>query len=117
LPRATVLCLSSVVPLRLPPSETYPFSLHAALPISSAGLLPSGLLDALRTRAPDADLGSAYGLIVATGGNSEPFPFEGVTVPPMRSEEHTSELQSRVDLVCRLLLEKKKDKDRSLHRD
>src|SRR5438105_11734786 len=28
---------------------------------------------------------------------------------PRRSEEHTSELQSRVDLVCRLLLEKKKD--------
>src|SRR5207247_9356121 len=28
-----------------------------------------------------------------------------------RSEEHTSELQSRVDLVCRLLLEKKKQKD------
>src|SRR5438105_9628329 len=27
-----------------------------------------------------------------------------------RSEEHTSELQSRVDLVCRLLLEKKKEK-------
>src|SRR6266536_6307654 len=27
---------------------------------------------------------------------------------PWRSEEHTSELQSRVDLVCRLLLEKKK---------
>src|SRR5207247_5383443 len=27
---------------------------------------------------------------------------------PPRSEEHTSELQSRVDLVCRLLLEKKK---------
>src|SRR5438105_15938242 len=26
-----------------------------------------------------------------------------------RSEEHTSELQSRVDLVCRLLLEKKKE--------
>src|SRR5438105_5709832 len=29
-----------------------------------------------------------------------------------RSEEHTSELQSRVDLVCRLLLEKKKKKQR-----
>src|SRR6266536_1583209 len=29
---------------------------------------------------------------------------------PARSEEHTSELQSRVDLVCRLLLEKKKKK-------
>src|SRR5204863_5262942 len=28
--------------------------------------------------------------------------------PPERSEEHTSELQSRRDLVCRLLLEKKK---------
>src|SRR5438105_12219137 len=29
----------------------------------------------------------------------------------LRSEEHTSELQSRVDLVCRLLLEKKKEID------
>src|SRR5438105_12080075 len=29
----------------------------------------------------------------------------------VRSEEHTSELQSRVDLVCRLLLEKKKNKN------
>src|SRR5437868_12282237 len=28
---------------------------------------------------------------------------------PVRSEEHTSELQSRFDLVCRLLLEKKKE--------
>src|SRR6202046_2685178 len=33
----------------------------------------------------------------------------------VRSEEHTSELQSRVDLVCRLLLEKKKERLR-LHR-
>src|SRR5699024_11898091 len=30
----------------------------------------------------------------------------------LRSEEHTSELQSRFDLVCRLLLEKKKDDGR-----
>src|SRR5260221_11165069 len=30
-----------------------------------------------------------------------------------RSEEHTSELQSHSDLVCRLLLEKKKQKDRA----
>src|SRR5438105_5810850 len=30
----------------------------------------------------------------------------------LRSEEHTSELQSRVDLVCRLLLEKKKKKQK-----
>src|SRR5438105_10432308 len=33
---------------------------------------------------------------------------------PRRSEEHTSELQSRVDLVCRLLLEKKKKNYRIL---
>src|SRR5206468_10700174 len=32
------------------------------------------------------------------------------SVVPIRSEEHTSELQSRSDLVCRLLLEKKKKK-------
>src|SRR5438034_3040563 len=33
----------------------------------------------------------------------------GVPKPEMRSEEHTSELQSHSDLVCRLLLEKKKN--------
>src|SRR5206468_10845505 len=32
---------------------------------------------------------------------------EGERLPLLRSEEHTSELQSRSDLVCRLLLEKK----------
>src|SRR5438105_8342450 len=39
----------------------------------------------------------------------------GNTYMVLRSEEHTSELQSRVDLVCRLLLEKKKkyNKERS----
>src|SRR5207249_6154611 len=36
-----------------------------------------------------------------------PLPFTGTFRLP-RSEEHTSELQSRFDLVCRLLLEKKK---------
>src|SRR5438067_9801564 len=34
---------------------------------------------------------------------------------PSRSEEHTSELQSRFDLVCRLLLEKKKKKHKKLN--
>src|SRR5699024_11659922 len=34
----------------------------------------------------------------------------------VRSEEHTSELQSRFDLVCRLLLEKKNERDQSSHR-
>src|SRR5207247_3673967 len=34
-----------------------------------------------------------------------------------RSEEHTSELQSRVDLVCRLLLEKKKKKNKKKNKE
>src|SRR5438874_6270306 len=41
------------------------------------------------------------------------------TAPPVptyyRSEEHTSELQSRRDLVCRLLLEKKKKKKKNIN--
>src|SRR5206468_10454652 len=37
-------------------------------------------------------------------------------VEGVRSEEHTSELQSRSDLVCRLLLEKKKHDDHRPHR-
>src|SRR5699024_11468834 len=36
-------------------------------------------------------------------------PLRSTTVAAPRSEEHTSELQSRFDLVCRLLLEKKKE--------
>src|SRR3712207_7769167 len=36
----------------------------------------------------------------------------GAAAAPVRSEEHTSELQSRQYLVCRLLLEKKKNKER-----
>src|SRR5699024_12066229 len=39
------------------------------------------------------------------------------TRPTTRSEEHTSELQSRFDLVCRLLLEKKNLNDMRLHHD
>src|SRR5256884_1325500 len=35
---------------------------------------------------------------------------------PLRSEEHTSELQSRLHLVCRLLLEKKKIPENDSHR-
>src|SRR5438046_4910682 len=38
---------------------------------------------------------------------SHPIPFSGVKLPAARSEEHTSELQSLTNLVCRLLLEKK----------
>src|SRR5437868_12747725 len=46
---------------------------------------------------------AASGTLKASTGWARPFK----TSEP-RSEEHTSELQSRFDLVCRLLLEKKK---------
>src|SRR2546428_6006253 len=42
-------------------------------------------------------------------GAAAATPAAGVVDAPSRSEEHTSELQSRSDLVCRLLLEKKKN--------
>src|SRR5437868_7627187 len=41
-------------------------------------------------------------------GMRSAFPTTPLGVGLVRSEEHTSELQSRFDLVCRLLLEKKK---------
>src|SRR2546422_7829747 len=41
---------------------------------------------------------------------------DGDGVRDVRSEEHTSELQSRLHLVCRLLLEKKKKKNKQKHR-
>src|SRR2546422_4048425 len=66
-------------------------------------LLPSG--EIART-FPGADLFSLT--LVETTIN--PFvPNSPRFVPRYRSEEHTSELQSRLHLVCRLLLEKKKN--------
>src|SRR2546421_4558562 len=47
----------------------------------------------------------------AAGETKRPRILSGI-----RSEEHTSELQSRSDLVCRLLLEKKKKKKKRIHR-
>src|SRR3712207_9267938 len=44
----------------------------------------------------------------AASGDPSPVTAEGVYRGILRSEEHTSELQSRQYLVCRLLLEKKK---------
>src|SRR5690348_17548558 len=66
-------------------TEIYTLSLHDALPICMAPWIPS--------------------LLVALVA-----PLQGQQSPPPRSEEHTSELQSPVHLVCRLLLEKKKKK-------
>src|SRR3712207_8378891 len=77
-----------------------------------------GPLHGIRAFLPDllqADWPSA---IVNTGSK------QGITLPPgdtaynvskaARSEEHTSELQSRQYLVCRLLLEKKKKYNQSI---
>src|SRR5438105_15238235 len=70
-------------------TEIYTLSLHDALPICRRG-------SRRQARRCDHALGSA----------------RVPRAPARRSEEHTSELQSRVDLVCRLLLEKKKKKER-----
>src|SRR3989440_5426934 len=51
------------------------------------------------------------GLDAPETGSALRIPALDEPAPPARSEEHTSELQSRSDLVCRLLLEKKKTKD------
>src|SRR5699024_12044377 len=48
-------------------------------------------------------------VIIATGGAGRLHYNNFPTSNHYRSEEHTSELQSRFDLVCRLLLEKKKE--------
>src|SRR5207249_6718457 len=45
----------------------------------------------------------ALGFVTCCDNSTDEWPVE------KRSEEHTSELQSRFDLVCRLLLEKKRD--------
>src|SRR5438445_3696534 len=71
-------------------TEIYTLSLHDALPISY--LRRAGLLGRVRFL-----VGDALGQLRATRGKFD----------LIRSEEHTSELQSRQYLVCRLLLEKK----------
>src|SRR5687768_18320593 len=57
-------------------------------------------------------LRTSVGLVVESGEPREVHHFAclaGYGAEAIRSEEHTSELQSRLHLVCRLLLEKKKD--------
>src|SRR6267378_8655132 len=57
----------------------------------------------------DSDLVNAWGL---TASATSPWWVADNGTSVSRSEEHTSELQSRRDLVCRLLLEKKKRKQK-----
>src|SRR2546430_13420407 len=53
--------------------------------------------------------------IVSGGATAEPDRSTRALRPCRRSEEHTSELQSQSNLVCRLLLEKKKNKNLLKH--
>src|SRR5437016_11549925 len=60
----------------------------------------------------------AIGVVFGDIGTSPLYALRECLVPgrgevPMRSEEHTSELQSLTNLVCRLLLEKKKRKTKT----
>src|SRR3712207_7095518 len=77
-------------------TEIYTLSLHDALPIytRSSQNGKARAASSLRARTCTSRSTMGYG-----------FPTEAHT----RSEEHTSELQSRQYLVCRLLLEKKKN--------
>src|SRR2546422_1652419 len=52
---------------------------------------------------------------VGLGSRSSTFSPSPPTAAATRSEEHTSELQSRLHLVCRLLLEKKKKNQQQEH--
>src|SRR3712207_7353284 len=88
-------------------TEIYTLSLHDALPICEGLMKPwaQGLVCDLRGARQGARMErelANYG--VQRERWSEPYGPIGVM---SRSEEHTSELQSRQYLVCRLLLEKK----------
>src|SRR5438132_6137325 len=80
-------------------TEFYTLSLHDALPIS------------VRGDAAQAQFRSARGPGVKRAPSESHASSAGVLA---RSEEHTSELQSHSDLVCRLLLEKKKTDNYSI---
>src|SRR5438034_8715443 len=90
-------------------TEIYTLSLHDALPIYARRKDGDH-------RFPDRRAAVGYGHPVAPlGPGMALFARRGHAAPDVRphrgrSEEHTSELQSHSDLVCRLLLEKKKNK-------
>src|SRR5690606_40513716 len=98
------------------PADVYALSLHDALPISLR--VPGGVGPRSRPapagRCPRHVAVGALGSAVARHDRlRNRLPRSITPAPPLlrflRSEEHTSELQSRENLVCRLLLEKKKD--------
>src|SRR5256885_9904923 len=88
-------------------TEIYTLSLHDALPISPGNRRHRCRLDVTlaHLHSPDTVVVRAYR--PATRHGLPQVFLLGQSVEP-RSEEHTSELQSPCNLVCRLLLEKKK---------
>src|SRR5260370_9743077 len=80
-------------------TEIYTLSLHDALPISSAAR--AGLIT-YRPGVPNPDCFRCRSTLLHLRSR------RGQRSPSSRSEEHTSEIQSHLNLVCRLLLEKKK---------
>src|SRR3712207_7818251 len=92
-------------------TEIYTLSLHDALPICADHLLfpgPHGKdLNRSVMKLPCWAARSSAG---ARSARTSPSAPRCRSPPGSRSEEHTSELQSRQYLVCRLLLEKKKNK-------
>src|SRR5258708_39347149 len=80
-------------------TEIYTLSLHDALPISRP--------ERSRRHIPHTD--SPRSWPGAAGSRRRACPASGRAIARPRSEEHTSELQSPDHLVCRLLLEKKKN--------
>src|SRR5690242_20953052 len=85
-------------------TEIYTLSLHDALPIYVAGDDEGGVLRAV-VAAEELDT-----VVVLVGHVLDVRQQSDGVVLVGRSEEHTSELQSHVNLVCRLLLEKKKQR-------
>src|SRR5206468_12071486 len=90
-------------------------SLHDALPISSSLVPRCQQRNSSRLRrASSPSLESLEPVVIASKSNAKSPDVPGAAHIAIRSrlvsrsEEHTSELQSRSDIVCRLLLEKKK---------
>src|SRR5204862_1663069 len=96
------------------PPPPYTLSLHDALPISPRRRPLYGRPEraGAGVRAHGAQPARAWGAARSgcRGGEEDAGGARrlGIHSSQHRSEEHTSELQSRRDLVCRLLLEKKK---------
>src|SRR5207249_8503174 len=85
-----------------PPTQTYTLSLHDALPISRTTTCHCGTF--VKFAAANVEPTSPS----RTGDDGSRIASKISEFHERRSEEHTSELQSRFDIVCRLLLEKKK---------